>query len=346
MVIAGFYTAMLLTGRFAPNRGGTLGAFYFSRFARLYPAFISSVLLTIVWGWWVKTAFPSAILGFETWTPLSNLLECTKDMSIQGALLTWLPNVALVGADILPLLNLTHGHIVEIAAAGAGEPPWGSERMWLGWALIIPPSWSLGIIFSFYLITPLLMRLPNAKLSLLLGAWSMLIWIAFGHLFFYSGYFVGVFWYWLFCLGILSFFAYRKFRAALDRACAVGWARVCMFVGTAGAFLWMFTMNSETGDVARGFLIACLLPLAASSSQSIRLDRYAGRLSYPLFCSHMLFLSASELIVREFGLWSSLNLPMTILGSLIFSVAVVRYLEDPLEPLRTRLTCALMVKSA
>lgn len=329
VVISGFYAALLLTERYDPNLPRDIRSFYLSRFLRLYPSFIFATALTILWSWRLAEINP------ELWSPLKNLDLVTEGLSLPATLLIWLPNIALVGVDFLPLFNLIDGYRVEVAPSWVPTPPYCPEMMWLGFALIIPPSWSLGLIFSFYLITPVILRTPSVLRCLAWGTLSMTAWLVFGPLFFYGGYFVGAFFYWLFCLGAISFFAYRRFRHVLEKWASSPLIKASMFFLPVFVLVWMFTMNSEVGPTSRALIISGMLPFSAVASRHLALDRYVGRLSYPVFCFHMLMISISEAFVVELDLSTRLVFPVTLAGSLILSALTVRYIETPLENLRS-----------
>lgn len=308
-----------------------LRSFYFSRFLRLYPVFITVTLLTGVWSWWLAENLPG------TWSPLSSIQVVTSNFSPAATFLTYLPNITLIGADLPPLFNLIDDHLVEIAGASRHAPPtWCLEARWMGYTLFIPPAWSLGLIFSFYLVTPLLMRTPSVNRCLLWGLISISAWLAFGPLFFFGGYFVGALWYWLFCIGILSFFAYRRMYQALDALASRSSVRAFMFSLPLVVLMFVYTFGFQGGPIVLGVLVGLVLPLAAASSRSSALDQYMGRLSYPLFCFHMLALSMSTVLIQELGLSWNLLLPITLFGSSVFAILAVRYLEVPLKKIRHR----------
>lgn len=331
MVIGGFYTAMLLSTKYSGGRH-PVAAFYFSRFARLYPTFIVTVLLTIAW----SLAMPCDCPG--VWNMMDNIRHTGTILSDSGRFLLWLPNFSLAGLDIPVLFNMLDGEKVQFAQGSLQGPPLELGNIWLGNTLLIPPSWSLGMMFSFYLLAPLLT--PKAG-TLGAGAWgavSALLLYVFGQMFLFGGYFVTPFWFWLFSLGIISYRLDEKFGKRISEFMDNhGWAASGGFLASVCVFLYLFTMGGHFSDLERGILTALVLPVATRSAGKSRLDRHMGKLSYPLFCSHMLFSSYAWFMNGQLGMSEGLVFPLTLLMTLVYSELVVRLVENPLEPFRARM---------
>jgi hypothetical protein len=95
-------------------------------------------------------------------------------------------------------------------------------------------------------------------------------------------------------------------------------------------------MDANLGTIPRALLTALVLPFAVTSSASSVLDRYMGKLSYPVFCGHMLVVSVVSVITVSLGISHHAVFPAAMWGTVLYAVLLIRYVEDPLEPLRSR----------
>jgi peptidoglycan/LPS O-acetylase OafA/YrhL len=114
-IVAGFYS--FLSMRKADSiSSDVLKSYYGGRLLRLYPVFIVSAILTLVWSF----VFPLEGYGYN---PRWGLMTVSAQLDPAARALLWAPSFTLVGTDAMAWFNLVAGNRLEIAPPFEGSDP-------------------------------------------------------------------------------------------------------------------------------------------------------------------------------------------------------------------------------
>jgi peptidoglycan/LPS O-acetylase OafA/YrhL len=238
-----------------------------------------------------------------------------------------LVNVFIVGQDVMMFAAIDlDGHLYMTSNFGAQAMP----AMGL---LLVPQAWSLGVELMFYGIAPFLLRRSTMwilAIAILSTAIRVLLaargfrhdpWL---YRFFPSELAV-------FLAGAL---AYRAYRAGV--ALTTGGRARCLLGGYV-ALLLVYSLIPSVPEPVKRFgmvlLLAIALPTLFSLTKDSKLDNYIGRLSYPIYISHVLLLG----VARYAGSFRAVAL---MLISVAVALVLVRFVEDPVDRWRARLKTA------
>ena len=328
-VISGFYMCMVLRSKYGWSGHG-VRAFYLNRFLRLYPTYIAVVLGAM--GWYFLCRWSSGGGGKE-----ASLIELGRSMNLLTWLVLWVPNLFMLGVDVPGWLNWVNGQGVEIAGA-AEFPIKTSEVMWLGCGLWIGPAWTIGCEIWFYAMAPLLLTgRPVVRMLAVAGISLVLLW-GFGGRFLCGGYFIWVFWLWLFVIGMLCYLAYEKWGSGL-MGFFLRWKYGDAIV--VGSVVFFYTIPYLAGVKVPAWMGigvgAVCVPIIFEATRSNGLDRILGEFSYPLYCTHMLAAEVNQTLIGLLKMDWGWLVWMNIGTSLVASAVCVFLIEQPLARFRSRI---------
>lgn len=198
-----------------------------------------------------------------------------------------------------------------------------------------PPAWSLGIEFIFYFLAPFIVR--NSKRAFFIFIMSFPL----GFLF-YDVKVLQVFY--LFMLGSLSYFAYKKFWILKKSVFAQRKMEKRVFLGTIiviGVLAMMMpnllSIHNLWIQVVYYVGIASVMPFIFSFTSKSRVDRLLGNFSYPVYVCHQL--------VLEFfwGKVSSPNVHIIIVALFVLSLSFILYkfIDVPIQKYKLKRNTAL-----
>jgi peptidoglycan/LPS O-acetylase OafA/YrhL len=329
-VISGFYMCMVIRRKYGFDAKG-LRTFYFNRFLRLYPTFIFTVCASLLW------------YGLCQWTTNGTgkkaaIIEISHFLPTWGMLLLWLPNFSLLGVDMPTWFTSVKGAGLELAGPALTSDI-GNGKVWLGSTLWVPQAWTIGCELWFYILAPLVLTRAAWLRIVGAGAVSAALMLFCSHYFLYGGYFVWVFWFWLFALGMMAFLVYEKVEKNLGEffqkmpASGLGFAVFC----------WVaFTVPFLAGwQVPCWLLISSALvvvPLLFGATKTNKVDRLLGEFSYPVYCTHMLAADFNQTLIGALKWdWSYLAV-FNLQTTLIFSGFCVFAIEQPFERIRANIS--------
>lgn len=312
-VISGFYMQLVLSTAYPAGLSGTL-RFYSSRYLRLAPSYLLVVALTLA----------GAVVTHKTfYMPLSEFVSWLGRMTAGSLSFLVFTNVAMFGQDIAMFLGLSPTGSLYWTSHFATEPLAAHKF------LLVPQAWSLGVELAFYLIAPALLRARTQTL-VAVGALSFAIRLTlafygltkdpWNYRFFPSE--LGIF-----VLGALAYRTGVAFREKLSER------RGKIALGAIFLICLSFHYIPVSSEVKRFFLVFLVslsLPDLFHLTRRNSLDQTLGKLSYPIYISHLMLLG----ITKYAGQYRAEAL---VFLSIAFAYFTVRLVEDPIDSIRRRL---------
>jgi peptidoglycan/LPS O-acetylase OafA/YrhL len=319
-MISGFYMAMILSEKYHSH-----WSFFSNRLLRIYPMYFTVVVYTVLLG---LTTY--AVKG--NWSTLQFYATHVHELHPISMLSLITTNLFIFGQDVVMFLKI--------------DPQTGllqfTRNFWItnppAWRfLVIPQAWSLSLELVFYTMAPFLVRRRNFTLIVIALA-SLGIRLALAQ--------IGLItdpWSYRFFPSELLFFvagilAYRIYRSQkMQKKSKLGWRiKVCAIVVLAATILFhSSTILGPHREWLYYVLVWTLFPSVFSYSKENALDRWLGELSYPMYVCHGLIVSFLNLhILRQYLNNTFFFVLATIVLSIIFSVALLRYIQQPIEVYR------------
>ncbi len=292
--------------------------FITNRFLRIYPSYWLVCLLTIVYSLicWKMFGSPIRLTGFY---------EYGSRMGTAAWSLLSVSNTVLFGQDIAMFFGLD-------TSSGSlfFTPDFTRHHPQLHEFLLVPQAWSLSIELMFYLLAPFLLRRKSVVLVVivLLGlllriylhqkGWSNDPWnyrLFPAELVF-------------FLAGALAFRMYNYWRGK-------NIPQQLPLFATGLIIALILSYNYLPGGELRNWtfylLLFTALPFIFFFSRKRRADRWIGELSYPVYIVHVLVFTVCS--TRFISSRIDLSLA-TLIGSLLFSVLLLRWFIQPIERYR------------
>ncbi len=300
-IVSGFYMAVILREKYRD-----LGLFYSNRLLRLYPTYAVMCAVSAI-----------ALFAFGVSGTATRELMATAYANPQTAIALIASHITMLGQELLFWFTLDPNGALVLDATGAVP----TETVSLAWqGLLIPQSWSLSMELLFYAMAPFLARLGWRAL---LGVLALGIAIRF------SGYLLDVnypLWQgrffpaalFLFVLGMLAE-RVLPLAARLPRWIGFALAPVVLILLAAWPLL------PVTGEPSRWLayaLIAATAPFLFHAFATVKLDRWIGELSYPMYLSHILIVAIMLTWAPAIAPWATVALTL----ALAFAAAAALYI--------------------
>jgi peptidoglycan/LPS O-acetylase OafA/YrhL len=327
-VISGFYMAMVLTQKYTPAKLGKSWAanFYLSRYLKLYPTYILSVLAMLLLAGFalaVSDTKPAIVVAWQ------QLLSLPLTVS-NGLLILWamVANLTIFFYDLVPVIAV-HDH-QAILTVNQSLTQINTAAL-----TVNVLAWSLGIELIFYVLAPYLLARTNRQLFALVLLGSVLkIWAVIhiaGDLPYRMFPFVFV----DFLSGVLAY----RMRSVLND-CVHKYAPLICY-----CLMLVLTFALPTGlrDWQYSFLAigvtALIVPTLFSSSKSSKFDSWLAEFSYPFYLFHPLALSLVHFILIKRAAISNPHfiLACDTLLTLAFAYLVLSLEARYVEPYRRTL---------
>ena len=340
-VISGFYMQMVLSEKYTASHLGEnyIIKFYLSRYSRLFPIYFLCVILTATFLLLTIDSFDHAeyrsspLIALEI---IANLPNSIETVLLQIYIL--FTNMFMFFQDAV--LNLgVEGDQVFATIIKPDE-----SDVYVPSSLLVPPAWSLGVELSFYIIAPFLLKIKNSYLIscfLILMALKVFFIMSgpLSDLYYRSFHFVLGY----FLLGAIS---YRyKDKLKFFKTDKFNTIRLLY----AYAFVITITLFSPYQGLNYSPLIVCsfgvFLPSLFYATKNIKIDRWIGELSYPVYIFHMLiYMVVANNWIKFDQVAVALNVNhvqiiqlVTIVFTLLISIFLVLIEAKYINPVRRRL---------
>jgi peptidoglycan/LPS O-acetylase OafA/YrhL len=321
-IISGFYMAMILNTKYENHTG----AFYKNRFFRLYPIYLTVVVLVLLVGFLTRLGVGHPV---NNWDSVASDLS-SGVLSLGTAVFLTFSNITMLFQDLVMFLRLDGGNPVP-GYYGDSVPP-------LYTYLWIPQAWSLSLEILFYALAPFLIRKKKTVgIVLALSVAVRLVLHFTGHdsdpfsyRFFPSELSV-------FLLGAGSWHLFRDHRSPILAKNAVAFQVGLVAVIVAWPLLFNF---NDLGRYLFFVPFALLVPYLYDHYKDRPWDNRIGELSYPFYLTHVLALQLAALVVGPN--WSSPRIGQgiqLILAAVLatgVSFVLVTWVQSPFEKLRRR----------
>jgi peptidoglycan/LPS O-acetylase OafA/YrhL len=309
-IISGFYMAMILDGKYS-----SYWLFIKNRFLRLYPIYITIAILTIA-----ISTLSFFILG--DWFKLSTFIEQFHSFRVGGYAFLVLTNLTMFFQDVTVFAGLPEiGKLFFVNGVNTATIP--IQRL-----LLIPPAWTLGLEWLFYLIVPFIAKKTRIVILLIISSLLLRVFLAsagltgdpWGYRFFPAELY-------LFCGGILAYDFFKKYKKTLNLKIA----KIITIVFIVYVLVFNFL---PIPAIALYVIFISALPFIFLYSKSFKIDRKIGELSYPVYLAHILIFSCLEKIGIFSHLANGIKLALLSSAVIIFSVFLIKYIQEPIDRIR------------
>jgi peptidoglycan/LPS O-acetylase OafA/YrhL len=315
-MISGFYMELVLTTtyRTASGRSAAL-LFWVSRFLRIYPTY------------WIVAA---CMLGFLAATSPSMWHEAMSAFGPGGAAYLVVVNLIIFGQDLVFWIGRSPlgFHLTTNAVVGPGPT--------LIQFLLDPPSWTLALELTFYLLVPLLTQLSSLWLVLIALASAGMRAVAYLRFGLYNDAFLYQFLPFELMYFVVGMLAFRLYRAGFVCTGVPGIAVYVVFVGYLLGIRFIprpLLAEKAIFDLLlfAGFLAA--LPSIFALSKDWTSDRLIGELSYPVYLTHVLVYRIMEWALGREG-HDAAKQAFAVILILAASVLLHWAVERPIDAVR------------
>lgn len=313
--ISGFYMALVLNEYYRPENS-TYRLFIGNRFARLFPAYGVILLATLVLAAVVAAQRQEQLPFIDSWRTLPQLPPYVTTF-ILGS------QVVFVGLDLTQFMSFHNGSLSLVSDF--------YDPHALAGVLAVPPAWTLGLEFAFYLIAPLIVRRSVKAIVILFFcsiAFRLFLQFDFelyndpwSYRFFPSELA-------LFLVGVLGYRVYRSLENGRDMRLLALFTGVCFCV--AGAVL-VNRWHGWSRVASTGLLLLLLLaiPFLFRICKTNRLDRFVGELSYPIYICHFLVIwTLTYLWGMSAGMFRGFVILMT---TVLLSIVIYLAIDRPID---------------
>lgn len=322
-IISGFYMAMILCEKYT----GHHRLFYRNRFLRLFPLYITTVVLILLFG-----AGTAIVHG----TSINNSFAIVQgyqnhQLSLSASIFLLLSNISMLFQDVLFFLGPDiHGNLMWATKEQMASVPFYSY-------LLIPQAWSLSLEVVFYLVAPFVIKRVRPIL-----AWmgiSIIIRVVLFLLgrneeqFIYRFFPAELV---FFLMGSLSYHIHQRFRISfLTRYDQYLMVAIILTIG----IYQMIPPQFEVGVRLGLYLaVAVSIPYLFHRSKNNTFDNLVGELSYPFYILHMFTFGVLLILAPRVGI--NVKGPIFLLAWIAFTLALshamIRLVQTPFEVIRRR----------
>jgi peptidoglycan/LPS O-acetylase OafA/YrhL len=317
-VISGFYMFMILSEKYHSYR-----AFIINRALRLWPVYAVVVVMTLGYSLLLLArGEPLVLPGIGLWLTWWDHMSLATKASLLFA------NIAMIGQDwtyFMALDPATGAVLLTDDFAKADQS--------LGYFILVPQAWSLGIELMFYLIVPFLVARRNWLLLTIFAA-TLLIRVALYKLGLYRDPWSYRFFPAELGLFVLGGVAYRLYSHLKNRYAGAlsGAPPVIAFILILGYvfFYYSLPLSWNVRQWVFYVLVATLLPFLFHWTKDNKVDRYVGEMSYPIYIVHFFILGSTSCLANQAPVCGAAG----AVASILLSMILLRYVQEPVDRIR------------
>jgi peptidoglycan/LPS O-acetylase OafA/YrhL len=314
-IISGFYMSLILNQKYIKKNGSYL-LFITNRILRIYPLYLITLFAIVFF----------SLIKFLMGHPGPENFFYHFFLFFSHTATNIIPINALLDSINYIIRNITLVITTDYFFLTSKNPS----------VLILPQAWSLQRELFFYALAPFLVRRSSKTLLAIFVAYiilfffwidpqnilskNLLLYACLSSMFFF---FLGMFGYKAYVrlkkLTIPPFIFYLSFLAV------VSYTIFYSFIPR----IFSLSINLQT-DINYCLLIAILSPLVFLFGQKIRVDKFLGEISYPIFITHVFFIKVFDNIPgipQNNYVFTILILVSTFLASWIFVRYIDRYIN-------------------
>ena len=325
-MISGFLISLVLAHKYDPSTEEGRRLFYSNRALRIFVPYWSFCLMILAANaliylalgtrFGVDAAFaqywPEMTLATRVYLLFSNIFILTQEWSM------WL-----------------------VYQGGAIAPVWNSDlhSPHLATFQMIPQTWSISLELMFYALAPFLVRRHWLALVAIIVATYVLRAVTFAHGWNGSGFVYRFFPFeiGLFLAGVLSHRAYAYLNSRNVVQFRVSAVVCAVFLALVLVQQYVDRLDNHKFYI----LVALALPALFEVSRRIRLDRWLGELSYPIYLAHLSVLGIGQIVVTSVmgPIASTGAFALTMAAAtILLTIAYVHWVDSPFEQWRQRRT--------
>lgn len=320
-IISGFYMAMILSEKYDDHRR----LFYKNRVLRLFPLYIATVVLIVLFG---------AVTTILRGTSINNsfaivLAYQSNQISLSTSLFLLFSNLSMLFQDVLFFLGPdAQGDLTWATKEQMARVPFYSY-------LLIPQAWSLSLEIAFYLLAPFIIKRIKPIIF-----W-MGISVSCRFALFISGHDEEQFVYRFFpaelvffLSGSLSYHVHKKmqfsFLTKYDRYLMIP------IIATIGIYQLIPAQLELVIRLGLYLAMAISIPYIFNHSKNNPHDNQIGDLSYPFYILHMFVFEVVLVLAPRIGI--NIKGPIFLLtwiaATMAISYAMTRLVQTPFEAIR------------
>jgi len=319
-MVSGFLISLVLAQKYDATTADGRWLFYSNRALRIFVPYWSFCLMILAAQALVLVALGVRVGGSAA------LAGNWAEMTLATRVYLAISNAFILTQEWSMWLAYDHGALV---------PVWSSDGLspHLGEFQIIPQAWSISLELMFYALAPFLVRRHWLTLLGIIVASYLLRYASFAHGFTGSGFVYRFFPFelGLFLAGVLSHRVYAWMVARGLASFPVALAVTAALVGAVMVEQYLDRLDNHKFYI----LVVIALPAAFEVSRRLRLDRWLGELSYPIYLAH---LAVGQVAWTVAGSDADRNwlVLATVATVVLIAVAYVRFVDLPFERWRQR----------
>ena len=322
-IISGFYIALVINEKYYLKEKGAYILFITNRFLKLYPTYFLILIFALI----------VPVIGFiviNNWLYLQNYFD--QEFSIGSSLILGFVNLTMIGINAISFFSIdpSTGQLVFTGTIKSNAINF----------ILIGQAWAVSVELIFYFIAPFLLRkkIPFLFTILIL---SFLLRLFLNVIGLYDNpwrdrFFATELIFFMF--GAISYRIFKEKNLTFNTGYIIYIVPIIIlfyiiFYNYIPDFYYYYFSLKEW--VFYLLLTICLPILFIISNKMKRLDKFTAQLSYPIFLSHVVMINLVAIFI-SFYTTPNLAKTLTIILTVIISIAITIYLMNPIEKIRQK----------
>lgn len=313
-IISGFYMALILSEKY--NKNTNHKYFLTNRLLKIFPVYFFTLILCLIFEL-IRNRFSSNI------QEMSLFHHPGVEINLFSYLGLIISNLIILGQDFLLFLGINPqtGLFFYTTNFRLHEPA-------LYNFILIPQAWTLSLELVFYFLAPFLVKLKNTKLLVIISL-SLILRLTIYNLglnhdpwtyrFFPTELIYFIF-------GIIAYRIYKQIEPVkINKKLLSSLLGFYIFYIT----FYQFIPHNRAKMLVLFTLTIFLLPFIFKLSKNIKIDRFLGELSYPVYISHFLIINVfTHLIGLKHDYLGIFSVLLTILVSIIILNLIIKPIDN------------------